>query len=153
MGQLLQAGPTLTRNTQPLTTSLSLLGQCMGDLADTAQDLYAADPPNTPHPLFHNVTVFITAVYTQDGLAAATSDEVHITRDREYGVQPRRRGCMHYLRHQGQQSSLLTQDDQHSQQQQGKDYIAALVFPGMGQAVDRLPRPQALKPVREAVKV
>jgi hypothetical protein len=50
----------------------------------------------------------LTPFRSKDGLAAATSDEFHLNmRDREYGVQPRRRGCMHYLQHQGQQQRPL----------------------------------------------
>lgn len=50
----------------------------------------------------------LTPFRSKDGLAAATSDEYNLnTRDREYGVQPRRRGCMHYLQHQGQQQRPL----------------------------------------------
>jgi hypothetical protein len=57
----------------------------------------------------------------QDGLAAATSDEHHITRDREYGVQPRRRGYMHYLQHQGQHKTLIEPPaGQQTRQQPGK---------------------------------
>lgn len=33
-----------------MTTLPSLKGQCMGNLAGTAQDLYAADPTNAPSP-------------------------------------------------------------------------------------------------------
>lgn len=56
----------------------------------------------------------------QDGLAAATSDEVHITRDREYGLQPRRRGCMNYLHHQGPHKPLLAPADGQDHKQPGK---------------------------------
>jgi hypothetical protein len=56
----------------------------------------------------------------QDGLAAATSDEVHITRDREYGVQARRRGCMNYLQHQGQHKPLIGPEEGQDHKQPGK---------------------------------
>mgnify|MGYP001806676411 CR=1 FL=1 len=56
----------------------------------------------------------------QDGLAAATSDEVHNTRDREYGVQARRRGCMNYLQHQGQHKPLIGPDEGQDHKQPGK---------------------------------
>lgn len=56
----------------------------------------------------------------QDGLAAATSDEVHITRDREYGLQPRRRGCMNYLHHQGPHKPLLAPADEQDTKRPGK---------------------------------
>lgn len=51
----------------------------------------------------------LTPFRSKDGLAAAYSDEHHLnnTRDREYGVQARRRGCMTYLQHQGQQQRPL----------------------------------------------
>lgn len=55
--------------------------------------------PRSVPPDAHHLE--LTPFRSKDGLAAATSDEHHITRDREYGVQPRRRGYMHYLQHQG----------------------------------------------------
>lgn len=72
-------------------------------------------------------------VCLQDGLAAANSDEFHITRDREYGVQQRKRGCMHYLQHQGQHKPLIGPESPESptgqaQQQQQPGKMGSLVL-------------------------